>query len=471
MQVFFTKERLVRHVTARDKKGTCPKKTKHKAAAATPRCSVCLKDFTRKGLKYHIEKRDERGGVCPKDRSRVDEMVRLITEEGNMAGGGKEVNYGPEKGGSDGHTFDQEENQEGLHPGEVSDHPLGAPTPPRTPTESGSQRALASGTGTQAHQHTLVPSSHHKGRRRLVSTAKKSRNTCFYPNCSATFATRAETLRHVYGHRQGALIWRHRASKSGGTTRQHCPEGCSARITILNPLRFESHLENRHAWCVICSIPHASLAHLLEHDRVVHRSPTPCCPHKECGATFERYEKLLEHYWSREDHPKVIVLSQCLVGGCPWRCPFCGETRSFESREMAFMHFHRLHYPLEVGMATRDAQLAEESTNVRMANGETQSSMETVVETGKSSPIETGTRAGTSSSMDAYPKVLTYSSIETMSVDSTHYHNLQTDEVPASKDDEDGAQIDRIQKQWGVQLCDNPRECSSCGNLLDLYYE
>ena len=135
------------------------------------------------------------------------------------------------------------------------------------------------------------------------------------------------------------------------------------------------------------------------------------------------------------------------------------------------MHFHRLHYPLEVGMATRDAQLAEESTNLRMADGETQSSMKTVVETGTYSSIETGTRAGTSSSMDAYPKVSTYSSIETMSVDSTHNHNLQNEEVPASKADEDGAQIGRIQKQWGVQLCDNPRECSSRGNLLDLFYK
>ncbi|KAI4139926.1 MAG: hypothetical protein LQ341_004028 [Variospora aurantia] len=399
MQVFFTKEGLIRHVTARDKKGSCAK-TKHKAAAATPWCSVCLKDFTRRGLKYHIEKRDERGGVCPKDRSEVDEMVRLITEEGKNIVGGKEVNYLPEKGGSDVHTFDEDENEEGLHHGEVSDPLGGAPTLSRTPTESGSQQVLASSTTTQA-QTTLVPPGHHKGRRRLVSMAKKSRNTCFYPNCFATFATRAETLRHVYGHRQGALIWRHRASKSGGTTRQHCPEGCSARITILSPLRFESHLENRHAWCVICSIPHASLAQLLEHDWVVHRSPTtPCCPHKECGATFEKYEKLLEHYWSREDHPKVVVSSQ----GLAWGCPFCGVTRSFESREVAFMHFHRLHYPLEVGMATRDAQLAEESTNLRIADGETQSLMETVVETGTYSSIEIGTRAGTSSSMDALPK-------------------------------------------------------------------
>lgn len=218
------------------------------------------------------------------------------------------MNYRPKKGGSDGHTFDEEENEKGLHHGEVSDPLGGAPTLSRTPTESGSQQVLSSSTRTQA-QTTLVPPGHHKGRRRLVSTAKRPRNTCFYPNCSATFATRAETLRHVYGHRQGALIWRHRASKTGATTRQHCPEGCSARITILNPLRFESHLENRHAWCVICSIPHASLAQLLEHDRVVHRSPTPCCPHEECGATIERYEKLLEHYWSREDHPKVVVSS------------------------------------------------------------------------------------------------------------------------------------------------------------------
>ncbi|KAL8644708.1 MAG: hypothetical protein Q9210_007116 [Variospora velana] len=466
MQVF-TKEGLIRHITARDKKGSCPK-TKHKAAVT--QCSVCLKDFTRRGFKYHIEKRDERGGVCPKDRSEVDEMVRMITEERNMAGG-KEVNYDPEKGASDGHTFD-EENEEGLHHGEVSD-PLRGPTLSQTPTEPGSQQILASSTMTQEqHQQTaLVPSSHHKGRRRLVSTAKKSRNTCFYPKCFATFATRAETLRHVYGHRQGALIWRHRAIKSGGTTREHCPEGCSARITILSPLRFESHLENRHAWCVICSIPHASLAQLLEHDQVVHRSPTPCCPHKECGVTFERYEKLLEHYWSREDHPKVVVTSQGLVWGCPWGCPFCGETRSFESREAAFMHFHRLHHPLGVGMAMRDAQITEESTNVRMADGETQSSMETVVETGTYSSIETGTRAGTSSSVNTYPKASTYSSVEAMSVDSTHNHNLQAEEMPASKAEEDRAQIDRIQKQWGVQLCDNPRVCSSCGNLLDLFYE
>ncbi|KAL8981165.1 MAG: hypothetical protein Q9177_005658 [Variospora cf. flavescens] len=403
---------------ARDKKGSCPK-TRHKAAAATPQCSVCLKGFTRRGLKYHIEKRDERGGVCPKDRSEVDEMVRLIAEEGNIAsGGGKEVNYRPEKGGSDGHTFDEEENEKGLHHGEVSD-PLGeAPTLSRTPAESGSQQVLASSTTTQA-QTTLVPPGHHKGRRRLVSTAKNFRDNCFYPNCSATFATRAETLRHVYGHRQGALFWRHRASKSGGTTRQHCREGCSARITILSPLRFESHLENRHAWCVICSIPHASLAQLLEHDRVVHRSPTPCCPHKECGATFERYEKLLEHYWSREDHPKVVVSSQGSILGCSWGCPFCGETRSFDSREVAFMHFHRVHHPLGVGIVTRDAQLAEESTNVQMADGETQSSMKTVIGTGTYSSIETGTRAGTSSSMDAYPKASTYSSVEAKSVDLT----------------------------------------------------
>ncbi|KAL9007597.1 MAG: hypothetical protein Q9173_007171, partial [Seirophora scorigena] len=424
-QHFSRKEYLRGHLQRRLKGGTCARVT---ARAAAKQCEVCLNFYTARGLSYHVNKRFETG-VCPRKMGRRVTMGSAVDEEGkNGELGSKEVNPDIVETRPGGLTFDTG-TAEGLRPGEVSDS-LQARTLFETPTDSGTQQNLPSiTTEAQYQQKTFTPSRQQE----KCPAAKKSPNTCLYPHCFASFSTRAQMLQHVSDHGEGHSIIRGIAKD--GTTRERCPEGCNIRLTKVKALAFEAHLENKHAWCVICSIRHVSMARLVEHYRDVHRSPSPFCPHEGCGVRFERYEEMLEHYWCHGSHPKVV-----LKRGTHWKCPFCGEARTFRTREGGLMHFQALHGP---------AQMTEESTEVRMADEETQSSMETIVGTGTYSSMETGAGGGTSSSMDTYPEASTYSSMEMMSIDSILNHDAQTGTVPASKAEKLQAQIDGIRAKWG----------------------
>ncbi|KAI4169025.1 MAG: hypothetical protein LQ348_007363 [Seirophora lacunosa] len=439
---------LRRHLDLRQHGGACARVP---VTTATEKCEVCLKLFTTRGLSYHVNKRLE-SGACPRQIVGKIAKVRAVDEEGkNGELGSKEVNPDILHTRDGGLTLDTG-TAEDLRPVEASDS-LQARTLVQTPTDSGTQQNLP----------TIS---------KKCSSAKKGVSTCLYPHCFASFSTREGMLRHVADH--GA---------KHGTTGERCPEGCNMSVTHVHPIGFEAHLETKHAWCVICNIGHVSMARLVKHYRDVHRLPSPICPHEGCGEVFESYEEMLKHYWRFKSHPKVIFRQKAC-----WECPFCGVARSFRYKEGAMMHFKTFH-----GLAPT----TEESTEVRMADEETQSSAETMAGTGTYSSMETGVGGGTSSSMDTYLEASTYSSMDTgvgggtsssmdtypqssahssrkimemMSIDSILNHDVQTEMVPASKAEQVQAQIGGMREK-GVQLCDNPQDCYSCANLLRAFRE
>lgn len=180
----------------------------------------------------------------------------------------------------------------------------------------------------------------------------------------------------------------------------------------------------------------------------------------------------MHFWWSGSDHLRVVRL-EGVNGDVHWCCPFCGDLRLFGEEQLAAVHFQALHRPVGVGIGDlegRDMELTASSVEMGSIEGETWSSMETAMtEEGTYSSLETTVGTNSYSSMETLPEAPTSNSMEMISVDSDQRDDPHTDELPAGGI-ERPTQIDSVRgtlSSWGVQLCDTPETCYSCGNLVE----
>ncbi|KAL8955682.1 MAG: hypothetical protein Q9193_006555, partial [Seirophora villosa] len=236
-QRFSRADALRGHLKRRQNGGTCARVP---VTTATEKCEVCLKLFTGRGLRYHVNKRLETG-VCPRKKVGGITMAEAVDEEGkNGEVGSKEVDPDIVKTREGGLTLDTG-TAEDLRPVEASDS-LQARTLVQTPTDSGTQQNLPFiSTVTDYQQKNSIPSWEQK-----CPTAKKGINTCLYPHCFASFSTREGMLRHMADHGERHNI--DRGTAKNGTTRERCTEGCNMSLTHVHAIVFEAHLETKHAW-------------------------------------------------------------------------------------------------------------------------------------------------------------------------------------------------------------------------------